>query len=136
MIKTILTLLLTSLAAVEIVLQEIPLEVELATTPEAQTKGLSGRKSLPEGTGMLFVYKKSQICYFWMKDTTIPLSVGFFDKNRHLIEWKDLPPPGEKPLTIVGSSKPALYALEVPKGWFLRHQIQDGAQFSFSCVPK
>jgi uncharacterized membrane protein (UPF0127 family) len=133
-IKTILTFLFTFLSAVEIVVQDIPLQVELATTHAEQTKGLSGRKSLPEGTGMLFVYEKAQVCYFWMKDTTIPLSVGFFDKNRHLIEWKDLPPPGEKPLTIVSSSKPALYALEVPRGWFLRHQIQAGAEFSY--VPK
>lgn len=134
MFQVLLLFFLTSLSAVEIVLQEIPLEVELATTPEAQKKGLSGRKSLPEGTGMLFIYEKAQVCYFWMKDTTIPLSVGFFDKNRHLIEWKDLPPPGEKPLTIVSSSKPALYALEVPKGWFLRHKVQAGAQFSY--IPK
>jgi uncharacterized membrane protein (UPF0127 family) len=116
-------------------IKNVRIEVELATTQESRAKGLSGRKTLPEGTGMLFIYEKAQICHFWMKDTTIALSIGFFDEDRHLIEWKDMPAPGENPLTLISSKKPSLYALEVPQGWFARHNIEPGAQFSYIPVP-
>ena len=79
---------------------------------------------------MLFVFQKSQYCHFWMKDTLIPLSIGFLDENKYLMEWKDMPLPGEKKLTFVSSQKPALYALEVPLGWFARNDIRPGAKLS------
>jgi uncharacterized membrane protein (UPF0127 family) len=110
------------------VLQDIPIEVELAITQEARSKGLSGRKSLPEGTGMLFVFEQAQICQFWMKDTLVPLSIGFFDEKKRLLEWRNMPPPGEKKLTFVTSQKPSKYALEMPLDWFARNDIQAGAQ--------
>lgn len=129
-----LILLLTSLNAVEIAIQGIHLEVEIAATPESRSKGLSGRKTLAEGTGMLFTYEKAEICRFWMKDTLVPLSIAFFDEGKRLIEWKDMPLPGAPKLILVSSSKPALFALEVPLGWFASHKIQPGARFSY--IPK
>jgi uncharacterized membrane protein (UPF0127 family) len=130
MIKNILIFLITSLNALQITLQDVPLTVEVAITEESRNKGLSGRKKLPEGSGMLFIFERSQYCHFWMKDTLIPLSIGFFDENKYLMEWKDMPLPGEKKLTLVSSQKPALYALEVPLGWFVRHHIRVGAKLS------
>src|SRR5277367_3839598 len=130
----ILILLLTSLSAVEIAIQGVHLEVEIAATPESRSKGLSGRKTISEGTGMLFTFDKAEICRFWMKETLIPLSIAFFDEEQRLFEWKDMPPPGESKLTQVSSSKPALFALEVPLGWFASHKIQPGARFSY--IPK
>ena len=118
------------LSALELTIQDVTIEVEVAATDETKTKGLSGRKTLEEGTGMLFVYGKAQIGRFWMKDTFVPLSIGFFDEQRRLIEWQDMPPPGDT-TPIVKSTVPCLYALEVPKGWFQRHRIQPGAQFSY-----
>lgn len=48
--------------------------VEIADTPEEQKKGLQDREYLPQDSGMLFVYDKSQDkVEFWMKDTTIAL---------------------------------------------------------------
>jgi len=123
-----------SLCALEITIQNIPLTVELATTQKAREQGLSGRKTLEDEAGMLFIYEEAQICHFWMKDTLIALSIGFFDRNFKLIEWKDMPIPGE--LTIVSSSKLSKYALEVPKGWFAKHQILPGAHLQLTSVPK
>ncbi len=119
------------LSALEIVIQDIHLKVELADTPKLREKGLSGRKTLPDGTGMLFVYDSPQVCHFWMKDTLIPLSIGFFDENKRLIAWKDMPPPGESKLTLISSPQPCLYALEVPQGWFLTHKIPSRAPFKY-----
>jgi len=103
------------------------LDVEIADTLSLQLKGLSGRTELPDGTGMLFVYQKPQLCGFWMKDTLVPLSVGFFDADQTLIHWLDMPKTNSK--TTYKSQKPAQYALEVPLGWFEKHEIEPGMKF-------
>ncbi len=107
------------------------LTVEIADTPAMRAKGLMGRKTLSEGEGMLFVYEQSQRLVFWMKDTLIPLSVAFFDDDRFLINILDMDPPVGATLIKYRSTAPARYALEVPQGWFEKHRIKRGDQFSF-----
>ncbi len=102
--------------------QEI-LNVELATTPEERATGLMGRSFLAEDAGMLFIYPKPQIAAFWMKNTRIPLDVGFFDADRRLIHIEQMDLPKKEPLPLYQCNKPALYALEVPRGWFERHRV-------------
>jgi uncharacterized protein len=115
----------------QIRLQNERLVVEIARTIHEQAMGLMGRKDLPEGTGMLFVYEKPQILYFWMKNTHIPLSIGFFDASRRLINIEDMDPPKGQELPVYQSQKPARYALEVPQGWFDRHGIRPGLRFEW-----
>ncbi|HBG36582.1 MAG TPA: hypothetical protein DDW88_05900, partial [Treponema sp.] len=45
------------------------LKAEIAIKEEDQMKGLMFRKSVPDGTAMLFVFDKDKIARFWMKDT-------------------------------------------------------------------
>lgn len=129
-------ILFSSLFALEIEIGKETLNVEIARTNEARTKGLSGRVELPEGTGMLFVYERPQIGYFWMKDTLIALSIGFFDANRTLIGVKDMPipPPKAEKFSIYSSPRPISYALEVPEGWFRKHGIEIGTKFQIKRV--
>jgi hypothetical protein len=108
------------------------LEVDVARKEEEQKQGLMGREELKEGTGMLFVYEKPHILAFWMKNMKIPLSIGFFDSEGRLLHVEDMEPPRNPAnLPIYESRRPALYALEVPKQWFQRHQIQPGAKLVF-----
>ena len=51
--------------------------VELALTPDEQSRGLMYRRSLPEGQGMLFDFKRDQELSFWMKNTYVPLDMIF-----------------------------------------------------------
>lgn len=107
------------------------LNVEIASTHEARARGLMGRVELSEGNGMLFIYEKASRLAFWMKDTLIPLSIGFFDDQKTLIKILDMDPPiGEKFIKYRCTAL-ALYALEVPQGWFEKHKIQIGEKFSF-----
>ncbi len=117
----------------EILIGDRRLTVEIADRPAAQARGLMGRKNLPENQGMLFVFEKPATLSFWMKDTFIPLSIGFFDADKKLINTADMDPvAGDvRPLPTYKSSKPAVFALEVPKGWFLKNQIQPREKFSF-----
>jgi uncharacterized protein len=51
--------------------------VELAVTDEERQKGLMFRKSVPEGTGMLFDFKRDQDVSMWMHNTYVSLDMIF-----------------------------------------------------------
>lgn len=55
------------------------LKLELAVTNEELKKGLSGRDSLDQNAGMLFLFEKPGLYIFWMKDTKIPLDIIWID---------------------------------------------------------
>lgn len=108
------------------------LTVEIAKTAQEKEQGLMERSSLDEGYGMLFVYEKPNFLTFWMKNTYIPLSIGFFNQNKELIAVDDMNPPKNErsPLPLHRSPEPAQYALEVPQGWFKKNKIKPGTKFS------
>jgi hypothetical protein len=51
--------------------------VELATTNSERAVGLMFRRTLPETSGMLFLYDPPQPIAMWMKNTYIPLDMVF-----------------------------------------------------------
>ncbi|MFN7729033.1 MAG: DUF192 domain-containing protein [Bdellovibrio sp.] len=107
----------------------VPLLVEVADTPQRLARGLMFRTSLGEGKGMLFIFENEEIRGFWMKNTFVPLSIGFFDRNKKLLEIQDMEPvKSEMELNPPSytSNAPAMYALEVPRGWFQKHKIKIG----------
>lgn len=110
------------------------LVVEIADTPEKTARGLMYRKQLPEGTGMLFIFPDEQTRSFWMRNTFVPLSIGFFNSKKELVDVQDMEPSTSEmqlDLPTYVSKAPAQYALEVPKGWFSRHKIKLKQKFSF-----
>jgi len=123
--------LFSHLSAEQIRIGKEVLTVEIADTRASRAKGLMGRKELPDGHGMLFIYDKPQRLVFWMKNTLIPLSIAFFDEDKEVINILDMDPPVGSNQIRYRSTAPALYALEVPQGWFEKHHIERGAKFSF-----
>lgn len=114
------------------------LTVEIADTNEKTAQGLMFRKKLPEGTGMLFIFPDEQIRSFWMRNTFIPLSIGYFNSRKELIDIQDMVPSFsemQQNLPTYVSKGPAQYALEVPKGWFSRHKIKLKQKFSIQKRP-
>ena len=103
--------------------------VEVAKTPEERNQGLMGRKHLEKDEGMLFIFETEDYHSFWMKDTLIPLSIAFIDKDGRIVWIKDM-----KPLTLDSHvpPKPILYALEMNKGWFSSRGIKEGDTVRFS----
>lgn len=99
------------------------LKIELACTDQAQQQGLMFREHLPADQGMLFVFEQAQILKFWMRNTTLPLSIAYIDTTGVIIEIHDLEPLNETP---VPSSQPVSFALEVNQGWFQAHKIEPG----------
>ena len=114
------------------------LKVRLAITPAQQRQGLMnvqgmGPTKLPENEGMLFIYRREEILSFWMKNTTLPLSIAFINKKGNITEIRDMEPMG---MDSVRSAKPAQYALEVNRGWFTKNNIKigDKVKLDFSRV--
>ena len=107
-------------------LNNAKLTVRMAYSPSEQARGLMNTSSLPENEGMLFCYPSEQQLSFWMKSTSIPLSIAFFNKNKEIIEIKHLKPYDESGVT---SNNPAKWALEVNKGWFEKNNIKIGDKF-------
>ncbi len=55
-----------------------PFTVEIAETPKERAVGLSGRKYMPDGTGMLFKMPGGP-ARFHMRNTHIPLDILYLD---------------------------------------------------------
>ena len=69
----------------KIFINDIPLSVKLADTEIKQAKGLQNTPNLSQNSGMLFCYPHEKKVSFWMKETTIPLSIAFIDKNKLIV---------------------------------------------------
>ena len=108
--------------------------VEIADTPEKRAHGLMFVKKLSKDQGMLFVFDSPEIQSFWMKNTLIPLSIGYFDEKKRLIEVLEMQPESlvSRELATYPSSAPAKYALEMNKGWFKENNIKAGAEIKVS----
>jgi uncharacterized membrane protein (UPF0127 family) len=109
------------------------LTVEIADSDEKRERGLMNRTSLANDHGMLFIFDSEIILRFWMKNTLIPLSIGYFDQKKILLETHEMKPLvlGEREPTTYPSHSPALYALEMPRQWFLHNRIKAGSSFTF-----
>lgn len=96
---------------------------DVASLPDQRAQGLMNRDTVPDGTGMLFVFPTVEERSFWMKDTRVSLDVAFFDEAYRIIAIKQLEALDE---TIVDSGAPTAFALEVRKGWFGEQGIEAG----------
>ena len=103
--------------------QEVFVKAEVASTFKERQKGFMFRQTIPDGTGMLFIFEEEQVLDFWMKNTPHPLSISYIDKNGRIRDILDMTPYS---LENVTSSTKVLYALEVPQGWYQKVGIKAG----------
>jgi uncharacterized membrane protein (UPF0127 family) len=103
--------------------------VDVAKSPGERSKGLMGRKHLGQDEGMFFIFEGEDYHGFWMKDTLIPLSIAFIDREGRIVNIQHM-----KPRTLESHAPPVpvLYALEMRKGWFFANGINVGDIVRFS----
>lgn len=106
-------------------IKDVSLIVEIAATETAREKGLCCRKSLPEKTGMLFVFELEGDYSFWMKDTLIPLDIFWINNQKKVVHIERNVQPSSYPDTF-GSDRPAKYVLETNAGFAKKHRISIG----------
>ena len=101
--------------------------VELATTPDERRKGLSGRASLEQGTGLLFVFEEASIHCFWMKDMAFAIDMVWVNPDGAVVKVVERAQPSSYPTSFCPAD-PALYVLEVNAGEARSAGIQEGVQ--------
>ena len=117
---------------VRIMLAGVVLTVELATTPEQQQMGLSGRASMPADRGMLFVFNQEGEWSFWMHEMNFPLDIIWFNANRQVVFIEqDLPPCTPQACPIFTPPVNAMYVLEVNAGFVKANGVSVGESFTF-----
>jgi len=116
----------TSKQWTNITVGEHTVKVELAADTKTRSRGLMYRKSLDADRGMLFIYPDEQLRAFWMKNTSLPLSIAYANGAGTIVHIADMTPFS---IERVESKLPATYALEMNKGWFDKHDITPGDTF-------
>ena len=64
----------------------VSLKVEVAALADERAKGLMFRETMGLQEGMLFIFKTGTEQFFWMKNTRIPLDIGYFSSDGELLE--------------------------------------------------
>jgi uncharacterized membrane protein (UPF0127 family) len=113
--------------------RKLRFQVELALTPDEQNRGLMFRKSLSADAGMLFVFDRSSVHTFWMKNTLIPLDMLFIGADKKIIGIVA----NAEPQTETGRSVgvPSQYVLEIAGGLSGQLGIRAGQRVEFDGVP-
>ncbi|HET7731527.1 MAG TPA: DUF192 domain-containing protein [Usitatibacter sp.] len=99
------------------------LRVEVAATDAQREKGLMFREKMGANDGMLFVFDEPAYHAMWMKNTPLPLSVAFVDREGVILNILDMEP---HTLDAHASAGPSIYAIETNKGWFASRGIKAG----------
>ena len=111
-------------------------DVEIAFTPEDRARGLSGRDSLPDGSGMLFVFENGQASSFWMREMRFDLDFVWIGDGCEVVDiHARVPAPAAGAsvgdLPIYSSQPPARYNLEINAGEAAKRGIEIGARARF-----
>lgn len=99
------------------------LSIELADTPAEMSRGLMGRKELGKDSGMLFDFKGDTNTAFYMKNTSVTLSIAFIDSSGKVLGIKNM-----KPFDLTPVQPPATYryAIEANQRWFAENGVKAG----------
>lgn len=124
---------LTNLPTVTLRVSGVELVAEIAAKSHEIATGMMYRTNVPEGTGMLFVFKEPARRNFYARNCYVPLSIAFIDPNGRILEVAELQPGDMR--GVESYSSDVQFCLEVPKGWFRKNGIGPGAVITVSNMP-
>ncbi len=114
-------------------IREAVFYVEIADDDAERGKGLSGRESLPEDRGMLFVFENPGRYSFWMYEMRFALDIIWIDEDGRVVHIEENLQPCT-PNQVCSSYTPsadAKYVLEVNAGLAKKHGIVVGDVVEF-----
>lgn len=106
--------------------------MQIAALPAELQRGLMFRQTMGSDEGMLFVFTAPQQMGFWMRNTVLPLDIGYIDATGQLKEIYPMYPLDEKPVS--SRSHVIQYCLEMNQGWYARHGVKAGAALDLKAV--
>ncbi|MCH8823768.1 MAG: DUF192 domain-containing protein [Planctomycetes bacterium] len=125
------------LAKQEIVIGGENFKLEVAADVDTRARGLMGRKTIDEHSGMLFIYRKSDLLSFWMKNCLTDMDIIYLDRTGKIVamhEMKKEPVKREDEtqsqyenrLKSYPSKKLARYVIELKPGSNIRLKLKEG----------
>jgi uncharacterized membrane protein (UPF0127 family) len=109
--------------------------VEIAQSDKEKALGLSGRNSLAQNQGMIFLFNEKRVPAFWMKDMNFNLDFIWLDGNMVVDVTENVIKPekgiSQSQLTLYRPNKPITALLEVNSGFIKRNKIKIGDPVSF-----
>lgn len=122
---------------IDVTINGIDLEVELALSADEQAKGLSIKDNLKSNEGMLFPYETPRTLSFWMKDMKFPIDILWLDDNKKVVHIEeDLQPCSPfLPCQSYSPDVQAQYVLETVAGFSSSNGIVEGTAVEFD-LPK
>jgi uncharacterized membrane protein (UPF0127 family) len=111
-----------------IMLDGVPIEVQIADTEPRRVRGLMFQDQMPLDQGMIFVFQEPGLYSLWMLNMQFSLDMMWFDDDGKIVRIeKDVPPcKTALEITTCQSIIPegnALYVLEVTSGFIDQNNI-------------
>lgn len=108
--------------------------VETVMTPDALKRGLSNRKSLKKGTGMLFIFQDLDRHTMWMPDMYFPLDVVWLDETLSVVNitYGLQPCSSRKDCPSSSSVYMCKYAIEMNAGDAAIYGFMNGTQLKIA----
>jgi uncharacterized membrane protein (UPF0127 family) len=118
-----------------ILIDDIPLEVQIADTEPRRVRGLMFQDPLPNDQGMIFVFDSPGMYSLWMLNMQFSLDMMWFDENGNLVHLEKNVPPCKAVLEIatcqsIVPNAESLYVIEVTSGFIERHQINSDSKLT------
>ena len=99
------------------------IDAEVAANQADRTLGLMNRRSMATNRGMLFVFANADQHCMWMRNTLIPLSVAFMDRDGRILNIENMQANTDDSHC---ASAPATFALEMNQHWFAEKELKTG----------
>ena len=111
-----------------IMVDDIPLVVQIADTEPRRVRGLMFQDQLPLDQGMIFVFNQPGLYPLWMLNMQFSLDMIWFDQDGKVIHIEKDVPPCKTPLEIAACQSivpdgQAIYILEVTSGFVDHNNI-------------
>lgn len=113
----------------------VPIQAEVADTPQKRAKGLMFRENLGQHRGMLFIFNEPQAWTFWMKNTRIPLDIIWMDNKKRIVHIEQNVPGCQRTDESCPQYRPnenAMYVLEIAAGTADGYKLRRGAKLHFT----
>ena len=111
-----------------IMIDDIPLEVQIADNESLRIRGLMFQDQLPPDQGMIFVFNEPGLYSLWMLNMQFSLDMIWFDQDGKIVHIEKDVPPCKTPLEIAACQsiipdEMAVYVLEVTAGFIDENNI-------------
>ncbi len=113
----------------------VKIKIENVVTLAERIRGLSGRESLPQDTGLLFTFPRLGEHSIWMKDMNFPIDIIWIDDGGVVVHIVEGASPesyrSDTDAETFRSEKKARYVLEVNTGFVDKSNLAVGDQVQF-----